>query len=345
VKVSALLISFNQERTIAQAIKGVLDQQTKFEFELVIGDDCSTDSTPEIIRSYAKEFPNRIRVLPREQNMGDKGARNFADAYLNCKGKYVALLEGDDYWTCPEKLQRQVEALDQHPDWAICFHNVRRLYVDTENPATEFPGAEHPEVSTIEDLLKDNFIQTCSIVVRNEIIKEFPDWYFLPGPGDWFFSLLNAQRGHIGYLPEVMATYRVHANGIWTGRDRDLASKEQAAKFRVLAANLWWKPHRKSALTTASKLTLDRALISSERGHRFDTFKHAMRSVFEHPVHPSVFSRERCAILCRALAPKLFEWLKEKIESRRSQPSNSVELATHTQPCSSESPAEEIEKV
>ena len=123
MKVSVLTITYNHEKYIAQAIESVLIQEVNFDYELVIGEDCSTDKTREIVIDYQRKYPHKIRLLLNEKNLGMH--RNFAQTYHACRGQYIAVLEGDDFWTSPHKLQKQVDFLDNNPDFAICFHNMQ----------------------------------------------------------------------------------------------------------------------------------------------------------------------------------------------------------------------------
>ena len=130
VKVSVAMITYNHERFIAQAIESVLMQQTDFAVELVIGEDCSTDGTREIVRAYGERYPERVHPLLHEHNLGLKGHNNFVATLKACRGQYIALLEGDDYWTDPHKLQKQVDFLDGHPEYVGCFHNAMEVFDD-----------------------------------------------------------------------------------------------------------------------------------------------------------------------------------------------------------------------
>src|SRR6476619_5802800 len=114
------MTTYNHERYIAQAVESALSQRATFPIEIVIGEDCSTDRTPEILRGLAEQHPDTIRLKLGERNIGGKA--NFLATIGRCRGQYVAMLEGDDYWTCADKLQRQIDALDAHSEWAICFH-------------------------------------------------------------------------------------------------------------------------------------------------------------------------------------------------------------------------------
>src|SRR5258708_3052102 len=130
--VDVTLITYNHEKFIAQAIESVLSQQTGFEFRLLVGDDCSTDNTQSIIRSYAEKYPERICLMLDSTHRGLKSRERVGvRALTGSTAKYVALLDGDDYWTDAYKLQKQADFLETHPDFAICFHNVRMVFQDS----------------------------------------------------------------------------------------------------------------------------------------------------------------------------------------------------------------------
>lgn len=209
------MVTYNHERFIAQAIDSVLMQKTDFDYELVIGEDCSKDKTREIVIDYQKKHPDKIKLLLPESNLG--AAFNFVQTLKSCRGEYIALLEGDDYWTNPLKLQKQVDFLETHADCVICFHTVNFFYEDTEKKSYSSPEAGQKEISTIDDLFKKhNFLATCSTMLRNRLFDEFPKWYFLAPMGDYYLYLLYAQYGNIGYINEVMAAYRKHEGGTWS---------------------------------------------------------------------------------------------------------------------------------
>ncbi|MDQ0346231.1 glycosyltransferase [Ancylobacter vacuolatus] len=206
-KVSVSMITFNHERFIGQAIESALAQQTDFEVEIVIGEDRSTDATRAICRSYRDRYPDRIHLVERPVNIG--AVPNYLETCRECRGEYVAFLEGDDVWTDPHKLSKQVAFLDSHRDYAICFHNV--LVADEDGTPTHPLFATLPASSTAADLCAGDFIATPSCMMRNRLIAEIPAWmYALPGCG-WPFNILNAQHGMIGYIDEPMAVSRRHA--------------------------------------------------------------------------------------------------------------------------------------
>lgn len=214
---SVCLITYNHAEYVAQAVESVLSQETRFPYEIVVGEDRSTDGTRRIVEEFAARHPDRIRLILAEQNRGL--LRNFLDTFLSCRGEYVALLDGDDYWTSPRKLQKQADFLDAHPDCSICFHDTEVLLPDGTLCDVNYTRPDHPPFTTIEDLFKTNFIATCSAMLRRSAVPEIPAWYTSSPWEDWPLYLLFAERGKIGYLPEPMGVYRSHGRGLWSGLD------------------------------------------------------------------------------------------------------------------------------
>ncbi len=223
MKVSVFMLAYNHERFIAQAIDSILMQEVDFEYEIVIGEDCSTDSTRQIVIDYQKKHPDKIRLLLPEKNLGMH--TNAMNTYRACQGQYIAVLEGDDYWTSPDKLQTQVRLLDRNPDLVICFTNSLMFWEDNSHDPAIFSN-EQTKIFTIEDLLVRNFISTPSVMYQNGLIKEFPQWYSEQGMGDWTFYILLAEYGKIGYVDEVMSAYRIHDGGVWSSKNRDYQLSE-----------------------------------------------------------------------------------------------------------------------
>ncbi len=212
--VSILMITFNQEKFITQAIESALMQRVNFKYEIVIGEDCSTDRTRDIILEYQRKNRDRVKLLLQNKNVGMH--KNFVDTYCACRGKYIALLEGDDYWTDPHKLQKQLDFLEKNPDFAICFHNMR-ITCENEPKFNRVSNSKQKEITTIRDLATDNYIYTASCVFRNNL-HEIPDWFYQCPVGDYPLHLLNAQYGKIKFIDKVMGVYRVHEGGIWENR-------------------------------------------------------------------------------------------------------------------------------
>lgn len=226
VDVSVVLVTYNHEPFIVQAIESVLAQED-VQYELLISEDCSTDRTGEIVVDYARRYPSRIRLFRSPENLNTNEV--LSRAIEAACGRYVALLDGDDYWTSTRKLRTQVDYLDAHRECAICFHNAMVTYEDGTPPhpfhmAVPTYKMSHPlprPVSTLADVAPGNFMQTCSVIFRRGLFGRFPSWYAGFAVGDWPLHVLNAEHGDIGYLDEIMAAYRVHSGGLWsTGMSR-----------------------------------------------------------------------------------------------------------------------------
>ncbi|MDR0894980.1 MAG: glycosyltransferase [Prevotellaceae bacterium] len=229
LKVSVLMLTYNQERYVAQAIRSVLAQQTDFAFELVIGNDASTDQTGAICARLALCHPDRIVLIDRPQNVGL--AQNFMDTYHCLRGQYVAICEGDDYWISRYKLQRQVAWLEAHPDDAICFHRVINYYEDNHTKSLSNGGQKRD--TDILDLARGNYITNVSVLFRRGVFGELPDWFAQVSTYDYPLHLLTAQYGRIHYMRRPMAVYRQRADAIWSKaaaekkRDISLSVRQQ----------------------------------------------------------------------------------------------------------------------
>lgn len=211
-------ITYNHANFIRQCLDGFVMQKTNFPFQAWISDDCSTDGTNKIIDEYAKKYPNIIIPVKHKKNLGS--LKNFLDLASKIKSEYVALCEGDDFFTDENKLQRQVDFLDAHPECSICFHQTRNFFDDGAEKDTLFPNENYrfkEPIVELKDLLKHNFIQTNSVVYRwrfknDDIYNFFPDDII---PGDYYLHLLHAQVGKIGFIDGVMSAYRRNSNGLW----------------------------------------------------------------------------------------------------------------------------------
>ena len=219
--VSVCCVTYNHADFIKQTLEGFVTQKTNFPFEVIIADDCSTDGQQDIIKEYAKKYPDIIKPIFHSHNTGSY--QNLLDAASACKGKYVAMCDGDDYWTDENKLQKQADFMDTHKDCSICFHPVLIKYEDGSQKNVIFPKSRHhiyKKTLNINDLLKYNFIQTNSVMYRwvfndKNSIEDILHKNILPV--DYYLHLLHASKGKICFLPDVMAVYRKHVNGIWYG--------------------------------------------------------------------------------------------------------------------------------
>lgn len=232
--VSVGMPTYGQEKFIAEAILGVLSQQCDFEVELIVADDCSPDNTAEIVRNIIETHPNGswIKYIRHEKNKG--AIPNFTWTFCQAKGKYIAACEGDDYWTDPLKLQKQVDFLEKNPEYAIVFHKVKEVdvYGTPVQDALNSPDME--KTYDINYLSTGNFIRTPSVVFKKNFNK-FPDWIDLSPIGDYPLHLLNASFGLIKYFPDKMAAYRV-GSGIWSTQNtiEQITNTMFALKFLLI---------------------------------------------------------------------------------------------------------------
>ncbi len=217
-RVSIIAITFNQEKYIKEALESFISQKTDFDFEAIVADDNSSDHTANIIHDYAERYPKIIKPIFRKKNLGSW--LNFLDTLSHAKGEYIALCEGDDFWTVPDKLQKQVSFLDNNPKYALCFHPVKVFFENDAEPSFIYPDQTEKNNFTVKELLKHNFIQTNSVVYRRQDYKNMPKDIM---PGDWFMHLYHAQFGEIGFINNVMSAYRRHPGGLWWHSDKDLA--------------------------------------------------------------------------------------------------------------------------
>lgn len=239
-KVSVSITTYNHEKYIAQAIDSVLMQKTDFDYEIIIGEDDSSDQTRAIVQAYQQKYPDKIRLFLNSRanviyiNGKPTGRWNFVNNLKHAQGQYVALLEGDDYWTSPYKLQTQVDLLDARPDCALCAHPVLRF---SENGTQKSKISGPPvikEAYTLADLLERNFIPTCSVMFRNHLFDDFPDWYYTTPMGDWPLHILNTRHGDIGFINKPLAAHRMHDGGLWSTQNVANRQKTKVAFLKLI---------------------------------------------------------------------------------------------------------------
>ena len=216
VELTVLTMTYNHKNYIAECMDSVLAQQTSFPVRYVVLDHHSTDGTAEIVAAYAAKHPSIQPVLLSHR----RPSENVMGLFLRCRTRYAALCDGDDYFIDPLKLQKQIDFLESHSHCALCFHPVAVVFEDGQEPGI-FPSRDmlprgiHEEYY-LTDLFKGNMIQTNSVVYRWRFRKGMPEW-FRPDlcPGDWYWHLLHAEMGKIGFLPEAMSVYRRHASALY----------------------------------------------------------------------------------------------------------------------------------
>lgn len=206
--VSISCITYNHENFIRDAIEGFLMQRTTFPVEILIHDDASIDKTAEIVREYEQKYPQLIKPIYQTENQYSKGINPGVEfLFPRARGKYIALCEGDDYWTDPMKLQKQVDFMESNLDYSMCFHNAMIAYQGQEDLNKPFKKIESREY-TGEEILKEWTIPTASVVFRKSSFYPIhhPDFMY----GDIILFLSLAENGKIWGMSEIMSVYRKH---------------------------------------------------------------------------------------------------------------------------------------
>jgi glycosyltransferase involved in cell wall biosynthesis len=204
--VSVFILTYNQQDFIANTLESILNQKTNFLFQLVIGEDCSSDNTRQICATYAEAYPLKIKLLPSVQHLGL--INNFIRTIKECDGKYIAVCDGDDYWIDPLKLQKQFDFLEARPDFSIVYTGIRNLYKNGEFKDKRWSFIKEPKY--FDELIFGNFIPSVTAFYRNKKeAEEWPLWIVNFPYGDWPVYLWLTRNGEkIGYIDEVTGIYR-----------------------------------------------------------------------------------------------------------------------------------------
>jgi RimJ/RimL family protein N-acetyltransferase/glycosyltransferase involved in cell wall biosynthesis len=260
--VSVFCMVYNQEQYISQAIEGFLMQKTNFTSVMVVGEDCSTDGSRYIILEYAKKYPGKFKLLLNDKNIG--AHKNQEKVLKNCTGKYIAMCEGDDYWTDPLKLQKQVGFMEANAEYGICFHNVRQEN-DFNNKTHIIPGVKQDKDFTLNEYVLNNKTATCSLVFRSDVFNSsIPKWFAKLPFGDLGLILMALkkynEKGMV--LSDEMGVYRVHhagTHGSFHKNDKGLinAYKQHWVFTNIIKKELLFEPRYKSILQKKKINTLE----------------------------------------------------------------------------------------
>lgn len=217
--VSVRVSTYMHAKYIKECLDGILMQKTSFPFEILIGEDQSSDGTREICIEYAKKYPNQIRLIlhKRENNIHINGrpTAKFQGIYTSylCRGKYSAVVEGDDYWTDPEKLQKQVMYLENHPDCSFTCHDVEIVYEDVPE-VFPFQTVWNKNEIYFPDVFNHHFVSFLSIVYRRSMLSTPPAWFSQAVVGDIPLVLVLAHKGYGYYFTEKMGVKRKNPGGV-----------------------------------------------------------------------------------------------------------------------------------
>lgn len=222
IEVSVLTVTYNHNRYIEDCIKSVINQKTNFKVRHIIVDHCSTDGTNEIISKYANKYSHIQPVLLSKRIQG----LNIWGLLNRCRTKYAALCDGDDYFIDDYKLQKQIDYLEKNTECTICAHPVKIIYEEENNREEIYPQASMLDKGynakyDIEVLFKSNILQTNSVVYKWRFTSGLPEWFNNNiCPGDWYWHLLHAELGKIGYMSDIMSVYRRHKKAIYNNSNK-----------------------------------------------------------------------------------------------------------------------------
>jgi len=238
--VSVLMITYNHEKFIRQALEGVFLQKTQFEFEVIIGDDCSTDGTVAICNEFSSRYPEKTRVICREVNLGAK--MNFIDVFFRCRGKYIAVCEGDDYWDIQDKLQYQFDFLENNPEYVLVGGYAKKVF---EREAYRITHHDPPllkdfDVSTSYLIYKNPF-STLTVFFRNYLFNSFPAVYMVGTGGDRRLWMLLSCYGKCRYVNKPLGVYRVHSKGLSSRGIRSVTDQRAIILERIEVTWAWAK--------------------------------------------------------------------------------------------------------
>ena len=230
ILVSITSLAYNQEKYVRRTLEGFVSQKTDFTFEILIHDDASTDQTAKIIREYEEKYPDLMRPVYQTENQYSKGVKVGVELRRRARGKYIAFCEGDDYWTDPEKLQRQVDYMEAHPECSLCVH-ATRIIDEAGNPTGQvFRPFDHDcDFGANEVILSGGgMFQTNSMLARRDLMDEYPPFYYHCPVGDYPLQIYMGMRGKIHYMDRFMSAYRQQSNGSWSQKTH--SSVERIAK-------------------------------------------------------------------------------------------------------------------
>ncbi len=225
MKLSILLVTYNQQDYINQCLQSIFSQEIPFNSEIVVADDCSTDATPSIIEKMLKDSGCKYRFLDNEDNLGI--SKNYQRGFSACRGEYIAVMEGDDYWEDPLRLKKHVDFLDGNPNCVLSFNRLKIYFHNKGLIKTQkWTLTEDVEIITTNMMALTNRIGNLSAcVIRKSALQKLKSDLYDMGIADWMLGMAVGEYGFLARHKEPMSVYRIHNNGKWSSRSR----KDQVA--------------------------------------------------------------------------------------------------------------------
>lgn len=221
--VSVCITTYQHQAFIEQCLQSVQNQKTDFPFEIIVGEDESSDGTRELCKRYAEQYTNNVRLFLRSRddvryiNGNPTGRFNFLETLKAARGKYIAYCDGDDYWIDNHKLQKQFEYMEGNPELSLCFHNAYEVSEEGNRNAV-FPNIKEPSIIAPEKIIEKGggYCATNSVFFRNTILADMPKWFIDAYVGDYSLYLLAIHHGEIGGLSNIMSCYRSGHKNSWS---------------------------------------------------------------------------------------------------------------------------------
>ena len=278
--VSVCCVTYNHALYIAEALDSFLMQKTDFDYEIIVGEDNSTDGTREIVERYAAAHPDLISVIHQDPNVG--AIKNQLATFARAQGQYIAICDGDDFWTDDHKLQKQIDFLEANDNFVICSHHTE--VIDDQGETVYLK--QEPEKMEFDylDLLlgRREETRTCSVVMRNGDFLQTvhnQEWYYRTYGTDMFLKLyvLELTQQKIYVMPDVMACYRLHRGGIWSMIDQKLRKHRMISDFNIVVNHFSYTPQTKRSLL---KIYMQQYLLFDLRHFKLNNAMNTLISLF-----------------------------------------------------------------
>ena len=312
VQVSVICNVFNHEQYLRDALDGFVNQQTNFPFEVLVHDDASTDGSVAILKEYEAKYPHLFRCLYQTENQYSKGARITRDFQMDrARGKYIAICEGDDYWTDPLKLQKQFDFMEANPDYSMCVGSTDWLNMLSGHIDNKCHVKEDRDIPVEEIIVEENgrMFQLGAVFVKRDVWNQWPEWRSAFPIGDLALAILAGLNGKVRMFKDVMTVYRWYSAGSWTARMDTDEHRARISKRLVDALTM---------LNEATEFKYNEALSKRILRHRYShaVMSHDLKAIKSGDLGEIYRSRKwyyKVSVTIRCKFPKLYSLILKPI--------------------------------